>query len=165
MKNKNNRLGFTLLEIVISLGIMVLIVVAISQLYTTYLRLTSDEKLKITVASLANQKIELIRNLPYSQIGTIGGIPAGTIPQTEIINRNNTDFTVSTEIIYIDDPFDGTLTHGEVENPYNINNPDVTFYWNADSVSNNQTPQRCYKLGYTIFTKKRNRLLTLASYK
>lgn len=142
MKNKNNRLGFTLLEIVVSLGIMVLIVVAISQLYATYLRLTSDEKLKITAASLANQKIELIRNLPYSQIGTIGGIPAGTIPQTEIINRNNTNFTVSTEIIYIDDPFDGTLTPGEVENPYNINNPEVTFYWNADSVSNDQTPQK-----------------------
>lgn len=142
MENKNKRLGFTLLEIIISLGIMILIVAAISQLYSTYLRLISDEKLKITAASLANQKIEIIRNLPYQKIGTLGGIPAGSIPQLEIVNRNGYDFSVKTEILYVDDPFDGTYAPDEVNNPYRIDNPEVIFYWNLDSVANNQAPQK-----------------------
>lgn len=139
---KIKQKGFTLLEIVITLGIMALTVSAIAQLYQTYLRLTADEKFKITATSLANQKIEIIRNLSYSNIGTLGGIPAGTIPQSELVNRNGYDFTVSTEIIYIDDPFDGTFEPGEVSNPYDINNPEVIYYWNLNSVNNNQIPQK-----------------------
>ncbi len=142
MKNKNNRFGFTLLEIIITLGIMVLTVAAISRLYSTYLRLTSDEKFKITAASLANQKIEIIRNLPYQKIGTLGGIPAGSIPPVEIVERNGYNYTVKTDILYVDDPFDGTYEVGEVNNPYRIDNPEVIFYWNLDSVANNQAPQK-----------------------
>ncbi len=137
-KNKN---GFTLLEIVITIGIMVLTLAGISRLYTTYLRLTAEEKFKITAASLANQKLETIRNLPYNLVGTIGGVPGGNIPQTETVTRNNYDYTVTTEIIYIDDPFDGTLVPGELESPYRDDNPDVTFYWNMDDASSGQSPQ------------------------
>ncbi len=134
--------GFTLLEIIISLGLMVMSIMAISRLYATYLQLTANEKFKITASSLANQKIETIRNLPYHKIGTLGGIPAGTILPMEIMNRNGYDYTVSTEVLYIDDPFDGTYNPGQVSNPYDINNPEVIFYWDANSVTNNQSPQK-----------------------
>ncbi|MFA5880371.1 MAG: type II secretion system protein, partial [Candidatus Margulisiibacteriota bacterium] len=143
MKEKKiKQNGFTLLEIIVTLGLMAMTISAIAQLYQTYLRLTADEKFKITAASLANQKIEIVRNLPYNNIGTLGGIPAGTIPQEETVTRNGYNFNVRTEIIYIDDTFDGTFEPGEVANPYNIDNPEVIYFWNLGSTNNNQTPQK-----------------------
>lgn len=141
-KSSHPNNGFTLIEIVITIGIMALTISAISSLYQTYLRLTAAEKFKITAASLANQKIETIRNLPYNLIGTLGGIPAGNIPQTEAVIKNGINFTVTTNVIYIDDPFDGTLIPGEIENPYQINNDEVIFYWNMDSAATGQSPQK-----------------------
>jgi len=141
MTVKNNK-AFTLLEIIISLGLMIMAVLAISRLYASYLQLTANEKFKITASALANQKIETIRNLPYHKIGTLGGIPAGSILPSETITRNGYDYTVQTEILYIDDPFDGTYNPGQVSNPYNINNPEVIFYWNANNTTNNQPPQK-----------------------
>ncbi len=47
--------------------------------------------------------------MPYSDVATIGGVPNGTIiPQTEVITRNGLSYTVTTNIIYVDDPFNGS---------------------------------------------------------
>lgn len=142
LNKPDKQRGFTLLEILITIGLMVVTIIAISKLYQTYLRLTAEEKFKITAASLANQKIETIRNLPYNLIGTLGGIPAGNIPQIETVIKNGIPFTVTTNILYIDDPFDGTLIPGEIDNPYQINNDEVIFYWNMESNSSSQSPQK-----------------------
>jgi len=58
---------------------------------------------------LANQKLELAHNLSYNQVGTVGGIPAGSIPETEAITLNKITYTVKTTVFYIDDPFDGSF--------------------------------------------------------
>jgi hypothetical protein len=49
----------------------------------------------------------LIKNLPFDEIGTIAGIPPGTIPQEETVTRGKIAFTVRTRITYVDDDFDG----------------------------------------------------------
>jgi hypothetical protein len=56
---------------------------------------------------LAQEKIEVVRNMPYENIGTVGGIPPGVLPQTETVTINNLAFEIKTTIVYIDDPFDG----------------------------------------------------------
>ena len=59
--------------------------------------------------SVLGQQTEVIRNLPFDQVGTQGGIPSGIIPQTQIVVVGDQSFTVNTTIRNIDDPFDGTL--------------------------------------------------------
>ncbi len=141
MKKNKKTIGFTLLEIVVTLGVLVLSVVGIARLMKAYLRITANEKFKVTAATLANHKLETIRNLPYKDIGTVGGIPPGNLPAEETITRNGVKYTVKTTIVYIDDPFDGTITTTENNNSiYRSTNNEVVYYWGMENNTNGQSP-------------------------
>ncbi|PIS17547.1 MAG: hypothetical protein COT59_00100 [Candidatus Nealsonbacteria bacterium CG09_land_8_20_14_0_10_42_14] len=60
----------------------------------------------------------MVRNLSYDDVGTVGGIPAGTILETENITRNNIDYTVKTTVVYIDDSFDGLAPTDALSSDY-----------------------------------------------
>jgi len=104
-----NKSGFTLIEVLIGIVILAIMLMSLYSLINFTLKTIWEAKAKITATQLANQKIELAHNLDYDDVGTIGGVPSGLIQATEIVSRNNIEYTVQTQIIYIDDPFDGTL--------------------------------------------------------
>lgn len=79
---------------------------AIFTLTTTSFDLISFSRARVTAKHLAQERMEIIRNLPYDSIGTVGGIPSGTIPQEENIVKNGLNYTISTSIVYVDDEFD-----------------------------------------------------------
>lgn len=106
----SSKSGFTLLEVVIAGFVLGTIVVGIFSMITLTLKASHDGQLRIIATGLANEKMEQVRNLPYASVGTVGGIPAGSIPQTQQVTRNGQTFTVSTDIRYIDDSYDGTAT-------------------------------------------------------
>ncbi len=99
--------GFTFIDVLVGISLMLVVFLGIFGIYQLGLKVISQSKARITATALANQKIELARNLPYKDVGTLGGIPPGAIPETEVITRNNMVFTVKTTVVYIDDPFDG----------------------------------------------------------
>lgn len=107
--------GFTLLEVVIAAFVLGVVVVGLFSLITLTVRASYDGQKRIIATSLANEKMEQIRNLPYASVGTVGGIPNGSIPQSTQIVRNNDTYTVATDIRYIDDPYDGTATSTPVD--------------------------------------------------
>ncbi len=104
-----NKKGFSYLEIIIGIAIFGIIIHAFFTLITTTYRFIGLSRSQATARALSNQQIETIRNLPYDQVGTQGGIPAGPILQTQTRIINNQTYTIKTSIIYIDDPFDGTV--------------------------------------------------------
>jgi type II secretory pathway pseudopilin PulG len=106
-RNKNS--GLTLIEVLIGIFLLLMVFISIFILIQLSIKLTNQSKARISATALANQKLELARNLPYNQLGTVGGIPAGSIPETEIIDRNGIAYTVKTTAIYVDDPFDGSF--------------------------------------------------------
>ena len=99
--------GFTLIEALTLLFIFSIITVTFFQMYATGTRLIIESKNRLGATALANQKIEIIRSIDYSTIGTINGIPAGDIPEYETINVNTVRYRVHTAIQYVDDAFDG----------------------------------------------------------
>jgi len=105
---KNYKKGQALIGILVSLAIFSILMQAIFTVVSTSLNLVSFNRARITARHLAQEKIELIRNLPYDSVGTVGGIPPGPLPQIETVSRNKLKFTIRTTIIYIDDPFDLT---------------------------------------------------------
>jgi prepilin-type N-terminal cleavage/methylation domain-containing protein len=131
-KNKNKKNGFTLIEVLIGLFILIVAVLSIYSLFNMSLKVVFESRAKITATQLANEKLEMTRNLPYNSVGTIAGIPAGTIPQTENISRNGIDFTVNTTVQYIDDPFDG-ISGGEPNDilPIDYKRVRVEVAWNS----------------------------------
>lgn len=110
LKNADNR-GFSLVEILISLMIISLITLVVYSIIILSLRVTSDNSSYVEAISLADQKMERIRNMPYSSVGTLMGNPHGLILDNETINKSAV-FNVKTLITYTDDPYDGTLLLG-----------------------------------------------------
>ena len=102
-----NRLrGQSLLEVLISLALFSILAHALFTLVTTTYSVNTFDKARIAARQLAEEKIEIIKNMPYDDIGTVGGIPSGNLPQYETVNANGLNYLVKTIVIYIDDDFD-----------------------------------------------------------
>ncbi|MDP3964104.1 MAG: prepilin-type N-terminal cleavage/methylation domain-containing protein [bacterium] len=107
-----NQQGMTIIEVLVALAIFSITMVGIYSLFNLATRVTSDTRARVDATAIANQRLEMVRNLRYDDVGTEGGVPSGTIPRTEEIVRNRISYTVTTDVMYIDDPFDGLA--GEV---------------------------------------------------
>jgi prepilin-type N-terminal cleavage/methylation domain-containing protein len=118
MKSKKFQKGFSLIEVLVGILLVVVIFTGIIGAFTLTLKITFQSKARITAISLASKTMEKIRNLPYSSVGTVGGIPSGVILQTEQNNINSINFTITTSIINIDDAFDGKLPTDTVPADY-----------------------------------------------
>ncbi len=108
-KHLDDDSGTSLIEVLVGIAILVLVSVALFSLFDFTLRVLWENKARLGAQAIANQHIELARNLPYSDVGTVGGIPSGTIDAVKNVTLNKISYTVKTAVIYIDDPFDGTL--------------------------------------------------------
>jgi len=107
--SSRKNFGFTLAEVIVGGALFALIAVAVYQGYATLIRLVAASRVKITATDLANEQLELIRNMPYVNVGEVSGIPNGVIPQTQTFSRDGNSFTITTTVRNIDDPFDGTI--------------------------------------------------------
>src|SRR5688572_8730500 len=100
MSSKPLSRGFTLIEVVVATFIVGTVVAGMFGLFLLTMRGAQTGERRIVAIALANEKMEMVRNLPYLSVGTIGGVPAGSIPQAETVSRNNQTYTVRTDIRY-----------------------------------------------------------------
>ncbi len=98
-----------MIEVIVSIAIVISLLITIYNFVTQALKITQENKLRMSATIIANQKMERIRNLPYNSVGTISGIPTGVIADNEVVNDARGYFQINTLVQYVDDPFDGTL--------------------------------------------------------
>jgi len=103
------RAGFSLIDVVIAIGIIALLFGGIFVVYFSILDLVKNIDVKSSATSVLNRQVEIIRNIPYESVGTVGGVPSGIIPQEQTLAFGDFVFSVKTTVRNIDDPFDGTL--------------------------------------------------------
>jgi prepilin-type N-terminal cleavage/methylation domain-containing protein len=101
--------GVTLIETLIGIAILAILAFSIYRGLAALLDILSSSGTRLAATTLANEEIEIIRNMPFQNIGTIGGIPEGILEPLTIRTKDNITFNVTTVIRNIDDPFDGTL--------------------------------------------------------
>jgi len=104
-----NKSGFTLIEAMVLLFIFSIITLTFYQVLSLGTRYIVFSKSRLGAIALANEKMEIARNLSYDNVGIYGGACAGAIPQDEDIEENGRVYHVHTLAAYIDDPYDGTL--------------------------------------------------------
>lgn len=109
---------------------------AIFTLTTSSFTLIGFTRARIAARHLAQEKLELIRNLPFSDVGTVGGIPVGPLVQSENIERNGLVYSVKTSIVYVDDPFDQTAPSDLLPTDYKRVRVDVSWQGQASSSKN-----------------------------
>lgn len=110
--------GQTLISTLIGIAIFLILANAVFTLIRGSFSIISFNRARITARQLAQEKIELIRNLSFDTIGTVGGIPSGSLPQEEIQSRNGLAFTIKTAIVYVDDTFDGVAPNDLLPTDY-----------------------------------------------
>lgn len=108
-KLKTNR-GFTFIETLVGVAVFMTVSLGIYNAYSLLLKSAKLSRLKVAATMIGSEQIEIIRNLPFSNVGTIGGIPNGVLPGDLIVRRDGVDFHVKTTIRSKDDPFDGTIS-------------------------------------------------------
>lgn len=106
--------GFTLIEIVVAVAIFAIFAVGVYQGYAAIYSAIASARHKALATDLANAKFEIIKNLPYSNVGIVGGKPSGVITAVETVVRDRVTFTITTTIMNIDDPFDGISGGGDI---------------------------------------------------
>jgi hypothetical protein len=78
--------------------------------YFSIIDVISSSEFRSEAAFLLNKEIELIRNIPFDDVGTVGGIPAGVIsPIKDVTGDDNNIYALEFTVRNIDDPFDGTI--------------------------------------------------------
>lgn len=106
--------GFTLVETLVAVGIFLIVTLGVYEAFSVVFRVVHSTR-NITVATtLANEQLEIIRNLPFDDIGVVSSIPAGVVQGVQTLVRDGISFDVTTVIRNVDDPFDGKL--GQVPN-------------------------------------------------
>lgn len=143
---KNDK-GFTLVEILVSLVLLLILVVAFVPLFTYVSQAIASNKARDVAVEIATQKMEEMRTLPYivmtdglvidaskDQLGLIGGDPPGSVKPTETVNVNNITYTVNTDIAWGDDEKSFKIVTVSVEAP-GIFNKEVKISNQFDTVA------------------------------
>lgn len=119
--------GFTMIETLVALGVLGMFFAGVAQILQIILQNTGESRVRTTALALAQSKMELIKNLPFSDTGTVGGIPPGSVVPQETITINNLPFTVTVSIVYIDDPYDGIAPADLINTDYKRVRVEITW--------------------------------------
>ncbi len=103
------RKGFSLIEIIVAIGVFALLTVGLYSLLQFVFKSVYQSRLRILETSILNEQIELIRNLTFSDVGILNGSPPGVLTRTITTTRDGIPFIITRTIRNVDDPADGTI--------------------------------------------------------
>lgn len=106
---QKKQAGFTLLELVVGLAIFAILLSGVLAAFAALSNSVKAAREKTILASLASSYLEIARNLPYSQIGTVNGNPSGSLPDyTNAFTQSISPFTykIYYDVTYVHDPAD-----------------------------------------------------------
>ncbi len=99
--------GMSLIDVLVGVALMLVIFTGLTALLLSSLKVSALAKNRSIATTVAESQMEYIRSLAYDNVGTVGGIPAGVIPQIATTTQNGLVVVTRTLIEYKDDPADG----------------------------------------------------------
>jgi prepilin-type N-terminal cleavage/methylation domain-containing protein len=107
--------GLTMIEMVAAVAIFALLMTGVIGIYDMLVRGVKVAREKTVLANIASSYSEIVRNLPFSQIGTLNGNPSGTLADSSnpvVTVIEGITYNIYYEVTWIDDPSDGTILAG-----------------------------------------------------
>lgn len=99
--------GFTVVEMLVGIGIFAIIAVGFAQTMATSLRVQVVSRQRTAAVQLATEQVERARALDYDQVGIIGGNPPGTLPAEQDVTVGRLTYHVAAAVGFVDDPIPG----------------------------------------------------------
>jgi len=106
-RTRLGQAGFTFVELIIVTSITVIIFGALFSSFQYTLEVIALSRSKLSGLSLATERMEFFRSLPYDNVGTLTGIIRGPIANNQTLTLNGIEFTERIVIDYVDGPGDG----------------------------------------------------------
>jgi hypothetical protein len=100
--------GISLIGMLVAVGVVLIVFVGVAGIIRLALATLFQSEAQVGARAIAVEQIERIRSMPYSAVGTQGGIPDGELEQTTTVTRGGVTYERRTFIQYIDDDGDGT---------------------------------------------------------
>jgi len=107
IKKLREEEAFGIIEALMALTIMSLVLIALLGLLVVSVKAVTSSKHSSVATQIANESIEKIRAMDYELIGVVGGDPSGILVD-ETRTVSGILYTISYEVIWIDDSADGT---------------------------------------------------------
>ena len=104
----NEPRGMTLIDVLVGSALVLIIFLALLGLLRASLLISSSAKAKAGATAVATVQLEYLRSLPYTLVGTVGGIPAGPVAQATTTTLNGIPYGIRTLVEYVDDAKDGS---------------------------------------------------------
>lgn len=102
MSNK----GFTLLEVLVSIGVLSMLVVGTTLTFTKLSRVVANAEVRSIETQLLSASLESLYVLPYEHVGLVGETPEGILSISTVV-RNGYSIEMSWSTVFVDDVFDG----------------------------------------------------------
>ncbi|PIR73888.1 MAG: hypothetical protein COU40_00100 [Candidatus Moranbacteria bacterium CG10_big_fil_rev_8_21_14_0_10_35_21] len=125
--------GFTLIEALVLLFVFSITVATFYSVFTVGMKNIIQSKNRLGAIALANEKMEIIRNLKYDDVGIAGGIPSGNLVAEEDVAENSKNYHVKTLVQFVDDSLDGVFPDDTMPTDYKIVKVNVS--WDIDQKS------------------------------
>lgn len=109
LKKQKRNSGFTLIEMLIASSLFVVISTSTYFAFQNVLEAISRSQVRGDAIALIKGEIETVRNMPYVDVGILGGYPVGKLIANKEISRAGNTFALTTTVRNIDDSYDGTL--------------------------------------------------------
>ncbi len=114
-KEKSNK-GYTLIELLVSVAVFAILTSAFLAAYSALAKSVKLAREKTILSAMASQYLEIVRNLPFSQVGTVHGVPVGSLPDEVspiVITLAPITYKIYYEVTWTDDPADLTALTGD----------------------------------------------------
>ncbi len=123
--------GMTFVDVIVGSALILLVFTGIMAGVRLGVELLGLARAEQGALSIATEEIEYLRSLPYDDVATLGGIPAGSIPQSESVELNGITYTKRVFIQYVDAPEDGTGINDENDIVADYKRARVGVSWQA----------------------------------
>lgn len=99
--------GLTLVEVLVGTAIFLTVAVAAYGSFAGLFKIVNLAQYQELAINVANEQMEIIRNMPYQDVGVVGSLLNGNVPHIQTITRGGVQFNVEAIIRGIDLPADG----------------------------------------------------------
>lgn len=99
--------GFSYVELIMTIAITTIVFSVLFAGVHATLKVVGTSKARAGALTQMVDRMEYLRSLAYNDIGTISGVPSGTIPQFSTTTLNGITYTERVLVQYVDDDADG----------------------------------------------------------
>jgi hypothetical protein len=131
--SKSALSGFTLIDVLIGVLLVSVIFLALYGVYTMSLAVVNQSQNRVTATAIANSQIEIIKNLPYASVGTVGGFPSGVLSPSTTTVMNGISYSVVTSVDFVVESIDG-IVPPEDACPNDYKRVEVDVSWQGSKI-------------------------------